>query len=863
MRLDPLFLTLALTALLSIPAPAQPAREGGLPELAGARPIAIPDYSGVEQLLVLSDRWVVVVTSTVEEVVAELDVLSGGQLKPYADAWVASDSTAHPNWTAKRVAEGIRNQFIAQARENVGERALRDAGSYSITSTDDPNFAAPRHPDAVGYVLVGLGAGRLVGAPDVDYAHYAYLQLPKPMRSGQIYTITVRDSRRATFVFDEDKTVSRAIKINQTGYLTGAPRKFAYLGAHIYGIGPMDCGGYPRFDVVSAADGSIALSGEIQLRERSARTKPKAPDASAKAGPRDGAAPAPPEAPPLINGEDVYEMDITGLKETGDFYIRIPGVGRSWPFHHGPDTYGDVFYTAARGLYHQRCGIAYEAPYTAWKRAKCHTAPVYECALLSFAFGEFGKPEDYNVFDIVGGSMDRDRKTENVWGGWHDAADWDRRNEHYTVLYDLLYAYEIAPENFADGQLNIPESGNGIPDILDEAAYGLEVWAKSMTAEGGVSGYVETYTHPRMEAEIDYAFARRTRWDSLLFAAAAAQLAQHLAPHAPEDSARWAALAKRAFAFGADPANSLGKIEIPARKDRGQGDPYTVSWEEKDAYVAPFRLHARVRMYRLTRDKAYLEGISQDLKQLPPPYTWPYTIKDYSPWLAFSLVYGDEGFLPEFQRKKLAAELLIAPADKLLPHLESLPYRRTWPRDQYWFMGWGLSDMTNAGRALLIAHTLTGNTKYREAAILNFDFMLGANPMGMSWTTGLGEAYPVNIQHEVSERDGIADPVPGITLFGITGGMYNALRETVWKSPGGVSSNEPVVFDEPEVPLWRRWSCHPSLNVGQCEFTVQETMSSTIFCAALLMAPGWQPDDELKARGPRPAEALYGHWYLP
>lgn len=832
-----------------------------LPELTGARPIATPDYEGVAQILVLSNRWVIVVTSTIQEVVAELDTLSGGQLKPIAAAWTASETSTKPNWTAKRAAEGIRNQFIAQARENVGERALRDAGSYTITSASDPNFATPRNPEAVGYVLVGLGSGRLVGAPDVDYAHYAYLQLPEPMQTGQSYTIAVRDTKQATFVFDEDLTVSRAIKVNQAGYLAEAPRKFAYLGAHIYGIGPLDCASYPRFDVVNAADGSVALSGDIKLREKSARTKPKLPDP--KSVPRDGSAPEVPEAPPLINGEDVYEMDLTGLQETGEFYIRIPGVGRSWPFHHGPDTYGDVFYTAARGLYHQRCGIAYESPYTPWKRAKCHTAPVYESALVSFAFGEFGKPKDYNVFDIVGASMDHDRKTENVWGGWHDAADWDRRNEHYTVLYDLLYAYEIAPGNFADGQLNIPESGNGIPDILDEAAFGLEVWAKSMTADGGVSGYVETYTHPRMEAEIDYAFARRTRWDSLLFAAAAAQLAQHLAPHAPEGSARWAGLAKRAFTFGADPANSLGKIEIPARKDRGNGDPYTISWEEKDEYVAPFRLHARVRMYRLTGDKAYLDGISQDLKQLPPPYTWPYTIKDYSPWLAFSLVHGEGGFLPEFQRKKLAAELLIAPADKLLPHLESLPYRRTWPRDQYWFMGWGLSDMTNAGRALLIAHALTSNPKYRDAAILNFDFMLGANPMGMSWTTGVGEVYPINIQHEVSERDGIADPVPGITIFGITGGMYSALKETVWKSPGGVLASEPVVFDVPDVPLWRRWSCHPSLNVGQCEFTVQETMSSTIFCAALLMAPGWQPGDSLKALSPRPAEALYGHWYLP
>lgn len=851
MRLSPLSLTTFCCLSLAALSGASVCAAGPLPELNGARPIAVPAYEGVEQLLVLSDRWVVVVTSTAEEVVAAMDALSHGQLKRAADGWDESQGTERLNWTAKRAAEGIRDQYIAQARESVGERALRQAASYAITSADDARYQQPLHPDQVGYVLVGLGAARLTGMPDVDYVHYAYLAMPAPMETGHSYTISVTGKKRVSFVFDEDQTVSRAIKVNQVGYLPDAPRKFAYLGAHIYGVGPLDCAMYPRFDVVNVADGSVALSGEVRLRDRNGRVVP------------DRRKPDDTSVPPLINGEDVYEMDLTPLKETGDFYIRIRGMGRSWPFHHGADTYGQAFYTAARGLYHQRCGIAYEAPYTAWKRAKCHTAPIYECANVAFGYGEFGKPKDYNIFDVVGGSIDRTKMTENVWGGWHDAADWDRRNQHYSVLFDLLYAYEIAPSHFADGQLNLPESGNGIPDILDEAAYGLEVWLKSMTPDGGVSGYVETYGHPTMELDIDYAFSRRTRWDSLLFAAAAAQLAQHLKPFSPEESARWQALALKAYGYGNDRSHSLGKIEIPARKNRGQGDPYTIPWEEKEAYVAPFLLHARVRLHHLTGDESYLEGVAAAMHDTPAPYKWPYTMMDYSPWLYFSMVYGSQGFLPDFQRKKLVQSYLIEPADKLVSYLDDIPYRRTWPRNQSRFMGFGNTDMTNAGRVLFIAYALTGAEKYREAAILNFDFMLGGNPMGQSWTTGLGYTYPVNIQHEVSSVDGIADPVPGITLYGVTGGMYRALKETVWQSPGGAASSGPVVFDAPDVPLWRRWSCHPTLNVGQCEFTIQETMSSTIFCSALLLPDAWQPPDELRSRGPRPTEALYGRWYLP
>src|SRR5690606_12794187 len=98
---------------------------------------------------------------------------------------------------------------------------------------------------------------------------------------------------------------------------------------------------------------------------------------------------------------------------------------------------------------------------------------------------------------------------------------------------------------------------------------------------------------------------------------------------------------------------------------------------------------------------------------------------------------------------------------------------------------WGANMMMNFNRSLMIAHQLTGDAKYRDAALANTDFMLGANPMGMSWTTGMGFVYPIDIQHSMSENDGIVDPVPGITLYGITGGpIYHQFRNTVWVSEG-------------------------------------------------------------------------------
>ncbi len=819
-----------------------------LPEYTGSDPVVEAQYDGVDRLLVLSDRWLIVVTSTTDEIIETIDELTHGQYKRAINAWDSSTSNPKPDWTMRKVLDNLRTEHIAQARIAVGERELLLPTAYRVESTADSNYSTAQPPRQVAYVPVGLGAEHRTGGPRIDYAHYSYIGLPHPLKRGSEYTITVQDKKSVRFTFDERHSLSRAIKVNQVGYLSDAPHKYAYLGAHLYSAGPMDCSAYKTFEVVDNASGKVVFEGPVAPHDQNSWTVPgKGSD----------------RAPVMLHGENVYELDFSGLEATGTFYIRVPGVGRSWPFKHGPDAYGEAFYTAARGFYHQRCGIAYEAPYTAWKRRLCHTDPVYESEHIEFPRGEVNRPRGYERFDVIGATTDKTRQTDDARGGWHDAADWDRAGTHYAGVFDFLYAYELAPSKFSDGQLNLPESKNGVPDVLDEAHYGLEVWRKSMRADGGVSGAVETWTHPRIDGDPVYAYAQRTRWDSLLFAAAAAQLAQHLKVFDEKTSALYQEAAIKAWGFGINPANSLGKTTIHAKRNRGQGEAYTIEWEEKDAYVVPYRLHAGVRLYLLTGDKQYLENIPQALKSSFRPYVWPCTLSDYSPWVYFSLAYETEGILPDFQRRRLMKSYFLDPADQLVSMAESMPYRFSWPRNKSYGLVWGESVMTNPGRALLIAHALTGNEKYRDTALQNLDFMLGANPMGMSWTTGIGYSYPTDIQHGVSQYDGITDPVPGITLYSVTSGIYPALRNEVWRSPGGATSAEPVVFQIPEVPLWRSWSCHPDVNAVECEFTIHETMSSMFFCTAMMVSDGWKPDDALLAREPREEGDLHGRWYLP
>ena len=823
-------------------------------EREGRYPLALPTYAGqVKQLILINDRWLVLGLYDVPEVLAKVDALSTGQMAKANSDWKAGEAKGQPHWGAWVLIPKLQKQFLAQAREELGERKLEEIGSYAITSSDDTSYTVPRKPARVTRTFVSLGGNRLPGMHETDYGHACILELPQPLQPGQHYTIKVGDRGSVDFIYDELRLVSRAIKVNQAGYRADAPLKIAYLGASGYELGAIPFDHAKTFKVMDVQSGKEVFSGPVVLRERNPRFAPKNKDDK-------------PESRPFMYGEDVYELDFTGLKAEGNFFITIPGVGRSWTFRHAQDAYGEAFYTAARLFYHQRAATALEAPYTAWTRPKStmHDT-IVEAGYVAFP-QQSGGPKDFPIFDTVGGTLDTNRFTRNVIGGWYDAADWDRNQAHYVAAFDMMRAYEAAPANFTDGQLNLPESGDGIPDLLNEVQWGLECWRISQDERGGVSGFIEASSHTSYDdPKHPYAFSMRTRWSSLIYASAAAQFARLVKPFDAKRSALYRDSAMKAWAFGTNPSNSLGKIKLHAKKNRGTGEAYSAEWEETEKIVAPYRVQAALAMNRLTGDPAYLENIGELASQGLGPFQWMFSHKDFSGWIYADLALDPDKRLPPTVVETWRSNFLRS-ADALVAQTTNVPYRQTWPRPMDYWAGWGASTVVNFNRCLFIAWQLTGDEKYRETMILNTDFMLGANPMGMSWTTGIGFSYPVDIQHANSENDGFMDPIPGITIYGINGGpaMHYKGREYVWETKG--PDDKPVSFIKEAnktVPFYRCWSAHPHVNVGQCEFTVHETCAAMLFSTAILLDKGWKPSEALKQRGPRQDSYLFGYWPLP
>lgn len=820
----------------------------------GQFPIAMPDYNGIEQIILLSNQWIVVCDTNIDKVVNKINEKTDGEYLHTLQIWKQSERANKPHWPAKKRVDELFRYHLPMARILAGELRYDTAESYRVYSKEDNNYLKAVKPSQVTRQIVSLGSPVVEGGPNLHYGHYCYLQLPIPMTSGNHYTVRLADGKSATFLYDEMRSVSRAIKVNQVGYHPNAKEKFAYLGAYLHELGPLNLDHIKEFSVVNAKTGETVLKRPVTLRASDPRFTWK-PGVKPKRG----------ETRPSMTGEYIYDLDLADLKEEGEFFITIPGVGRSWTFSHTAKAYGDAFYTHCRALYHQRCGTAIRAPFTRWPRILCHTRPVYECDHIDFIAPAVA-PKHYQIFDVIGKTLNRTKPHHNVTGGWHDAADWDRNIHHYTCIFDLLYAYEIAPHKFRDGQLNIPESGNGIPDILDEAEWGLRAFRNTMNEEGGVSGTIETFSHPPIDdVNSPYAMSRPTRWSSLIFAAAAAQYAYLVSPFNQERAREYRNLARRAYKYGMDPKNSVGTAMLAAARDRGKGEDYAFYFEEQDKFSAPYIIHAKVRLFMVTQNRAYLNGLSRLNPTAPKPFDWPFRPNiGFSHWLYFLLASKHMQNVIPPSMSTMWQRIYFENGRELETYSEMQPYRFSWaPYRDYW-MAYGTTCMANHARSLYLAYVLSGEEHFHQAVFSNIDTMYGTNPLGMCWTTGLGYVYPVDIQHAVSQDDGIPDPVPGITVYGINGGIFNELKNPAWSVRDDIGKEYDFVgLAARNPPVWRRWSAHPNLNPGQAEFTIHETISASIFMAAMLMPDDWMPSEELKNQRPRKKELLFGYWYLP
>ena len=637
--------------------------------------------------------------------------------------------------------------------------ALTKPETFTVSSETDGNFKGGKPPVKVGRQSYEYWNGDVGHFPqNILYWHAYYLRLGAPLKSGNSYAIKVNPmpselTGSAMVAFDEGRTPTPVIKVNQVAYWQGASRRYAYLGWWAGSLGAVDFAGCKQFSVIDEHSGAMALAGTPSLR---------------KAG-------------DPLSGEDVYELDVSALP-AGRFHMVVPGLGRSASFAVGGEGTRELFKETQRAFFHQRCGMALEKPYTEFGHPACHEE-VYESGRMVADAGYKAAPGE---------------KIRRFYGGYHDAGDFDVFTYHLRATAQVLAAYEAMGESLQQDDLNIPESGNKVPDILDEAGWALVGYRQTQLENGGVplgrgndQDSTRDYMQKHQGARPAFGLFPSETTSSAEYAAVAAQYARLITKFDAARAEDYATSAGKALAWAlANPA--VGGTEADTK--------CFLAWAAAELYVTTGKAEYHETFKKLCAEGAFTKA-SWKLAQFIPAFSWAYI--------------NCPRAVDETLRGSLKRSLLMR-ADEVVKQTEIPAYRMgAGAKDRG--LGWGNGNGGgHYADPCLRAYWLSKDRKYLDAASLNADFQLGANPLSKTFITGMGTRFPEHPEISpllYTQPNRLGATVKGITVYGLTD-----------SKPGGFPQ---------EIPVWRRWR---DLGNGGAEISSEFTITETIGASAMLYA---------------------------
>lgn len=655
-----------------------------------------------------------------------------------------------------------RDWLCVQFIGDISEAEWPVTSNYEISSATDPAYTISRSPLRIGRER------RLLSFPyypNHSLAHtngyWSYLQLPMSLQNGNTYTVRVLNVNGApsvaTLYYDDRYVTNRNIKISQCGYAPTAPVKYAYIGGYLGDAGALPLAFAATAYVYNAETDALVSTVPFALRADENKTYSH-PTYSEKE----------------MSGESVYECNFSSLSQSGMYYLYVPGVGRSYSFAVSNTIYRQLYEDIAHAVYLQRCGCAITAENSEWfQHGMCHTQAM-----------EITTSTNIDTF-IAGGSGTGVRRT--VHGGWHDAGDYDRRAYHLDPVRRLLDTYEILGKKAQDGDAPVPEKNNGIPDILDEAWWGLKVWCDLQADDGGVFGGTERMAEGGMDEPVDdplldyYLFSRNCVNNegevvpvSAWFAAAGAQFSRCILPYDDSRAQMVFSRAKKAFQYAQNHA------------DATQSDAMA------DA-AAEFLCTTGLDEYRMLYETS---GV----------------------YRSFSLAMNTQVTIDSGVRSACRNYWMSQASDTVDALRNDNSYRCARPPYRAIRFGGG-SGGHDAAHDLCKGHALAGSTAFLDSVFHDAYFVMGCNPLGYCWITGNGLQSPQQFLHRLWIIDGRGEVPPGYHIYGpfaksSESESYGMHYETFWNAlyPEGLNYPRMRMYTPSE------WMA------GMNEFTVAETL---------------------------------------
>lgn len=491
-----------------------------------------------------------------------------------------------------------------------------------------------------------------------------------------------------------------AIKVDQVGYLPEAP-KLAFVVANQTAT---------EFLLRKANDSAIVFRGRLSAPVNDADS-----------------------------GDQVRLADFSEYRHEGRYYIDVPGVGRSWSFAIGPSIYRHAFYLTMRSFYGQRCGTAVDlgSQFPGFKHAACHLNGAYHASS-----GKSGPHVSTK--------------------GWHDAGDYGRYVVNSGISTgELLWTWELFEKRIRNISLNIPESKDRTPDILDEIRWNLD-WMLTMQDEDGGVWHKQTserfaeFVMPENDPLVSYVIG--TGKEPYKSSTATADLAAVLAiaarvykPFDPTYARKCLAAAEKAWVWLQKYPNvTFHNTDGVVTGGYGDNDPRDeILWAAGELWRTT--KHEQYDRYFLAHYSAQLPAIAAGPPGWPrvaPLALWTYALDNAANKEAAGIIH----------------QLTLKTADEIVERTNKNAYRHSLRSRDY---VWGSNGVAaNYGVQLLIANAIKPAAQYREAALDNLHYILGRNTFSLSWVTQLGENPFRHPHHRPSQADSNAEPWPGLLSGG-------------------------------------------------------------------------------------------------
>lgn len=450
------------------------------------------------------------------------------------------------------------------------------------------------------------------------------------------------------------------------------------------------------------------------------------------------------------SGTHVQRLDFSAHAVPGkNLSVRIVSqdaatiAPKSDPFAIGSQLLVPLARDSLRFFYYMRSGVALTQPYIEkqdWERIEGHpTDKQVACA------------KDVTCSYTLDAS-----------GGWYDAGDYGK----YVVngglsVWLLMNLWEVAQQQgfkvagAKDRELNIPESGNGIPDLLDEAKWEMQWMLKMQVPEGQPqAGLVHHKLHdeawsalgtlPVLIEKTKRTLRPVSTSATLNLAATAAQASRVFSSLDPKFSALCLTAARRAWAA----AQNHPALLITISDNKGGG-------AYEDATISDEQFWAATELYLTTGEQPYLSSLTSSPHfQRPRAQATDKGIFQAIDWRTMdalatvSIALDRRRFSPEARESSKLA--LVEIAERYLALSKADGFGQPYAGTHY---AWGSNSfMLNNGIIMTYAHALTKDRRFLDGAVAALDYLLGRNALGKSYVSGYGARPLLNPHHRLWAR---------------------------------------------------------------------------------------------------------------